>query len=471
MKRQMAASTLVVCLATVAWVTGQTKVTAPKNKYTPAQDVQLGREASAEVRKQLPLLNDGNVEDYVERLGARLAENIPAEFRHNEFRYTFDVVNLREINAFALPGGPMFAHRGMIEKAGSEGEIAGVLAHEISHVALRHGTAQASKAQKYQMGQMGSAILGAIIGGRTGAVVSQAGQFGFGTAFLRFSRDYERAADILGAQMMAQAGYDPRAMAAMFRTIEREGGRGGPEFMSNHPNPGNRSEYITREAESLRVSNPVGNTRDFQNVQARLGQMSPAPTTEEVSRRGNPGGSRGGDTRDEGGRSGPAPTGRVSAPSTRYQTYNEGDIFRVSVPSNWREIASESAVTFAPEGGYGAMNNQNVFTHGVQIGMARSENHGLDEATNELIASLAQANPRLARSGNSTRGTLGGRPALRTILANISDATGGREAIVLYSALRTDGSLFYLVGVSPEEEFRAYQSVFNKVAGSIQFTR
>ncbi|HXG70401.1 MAG TPA: M48 family metalloprotease, partial [Gemmatimonadaceae bacterium] len=150
MKRQMAASTLVICLATVAWVTGQTKVTAPKNKYNPAQDVQLGREAAAEVSKQLPLLNDGNVENYVERLGASLAENIPAEFRHNEFRYTFDVINLREINAFALPGGPMYAHRGMLEKAGSEGEIAGVLAHEISHVALRHGTAQASKAQKYQ---------------------------------------------------------------------------------------------------------------------------------------------------------------------------------------------------------------------------------------------------------------------------------------------------------------------------------
>lgn len=467
MKRQMAASTLVACLATVAWVTGQTRVTAPKNKYTPAQDVQLGREAAAEVSKQLPLLNDGNVENYVERLGASLAENIPAEFRHNEFRYTFDVVNLREINAFALPGGPMFFHRGMLEKAGSEAEIAGVVAHEISHVALRHGTAQASKAQKYQLGQMGSAILGAIIGGRTGAVVSQAGQFGFGTAFLRFSRDYERQADILGAQMMARAGYDPRAMASMFRTIERESGPGGPEFMSNHPNPGNRSEYITREAEALRVVNPVNNTRDFQNVQARLRQMSPAPSTEEVARRGNPGGG----SRRDGERSRPAPTGRVAAPSTRYQTYNEGDIFRISVPSNWVEIASESAVTFAPQGGYGAINNQNVFTHGVQVGMARSENHGLEEATNELIASLAQSNPRLARSGGSTRGTLGGRPALRTTLANISDATGGREGILLYTALRNDGSLFYLVGVSPEEEFRAYQPVFNKVAGSIQFTR
>jgi Peptidase family M48 len=463
MKRQICAATA-ACVVTVTMLSGQTKITAPPNKYTPAQDVELGREAAAEVQKQVPLLNDQTTENYIERLGARLVENIPAEFQHREFRFTFDAVNLREINAFALPGGPMFAYRGMIEKAGSEGEIAGVLAHEISHVALRHGTAQASKAQKYQMGQVGSAILGAIIGGRTGAVVSQAGQFGFGAAFLRYSREYEKQADILGAQIMARAGYDPRAMAAMFQTIEKEGGPSGPEWMSNHPNPGNRSEYITREAQALRVSNPVTVTRDFQNVQSRLGQMPPAPTTEEVSRRGNGGG---GSPRNTGN----IPSGRVEAPSTRFTTYNEGDVFRIGVPSNWRELPTESTVTFAPEGGYGAANNQNVFTHGVQVGIGRSENHGLEDATEELIQSLAQSNPRLSRENSSTRGNIGGRPALRTTLGNVNDATGGRERIVLYTALRQDGSLFYLVGVSPDQEFNSYQQVFNKVAGSVQFAR
>jgi Zn-dependent protease with chaperone function len=463
MKRQICASTAAAFVVAVTMVAGQTKITAPNNKYTPAQDVQLGREAAAEVQKQVPLLNDQTTETYIERLGARLVESIPAEFQHSEFRYTFDAVNLKEINAFALPGGPMFAYRGMIEKAGSEGEIAGVLAHEISHVALRHGTAQASKAQKYQIGQVGSAILGAIIGGRTGSVVSQVGQFGFGAAFLRFSREYEKQADILGAQIMARAGYDPRAMASMFQTIEKEGGPSGPEWMSNHPNPGNRSEYITREAQSLRVSNPVTTTRDFQNVQSRLAQMAPAPTTEEVSRRGNTGGG----TRSTGS----IPSGRIEAPSTRFTTYNEGDVFKIGVPSNWRELPTESTVTFAPEGGYGAANNQNVFTHGVQVGVGRSENHGLEEATEELIGSLAQSNPRLARENSSTRGTIGGRPALRTTLANVNDATGGRERIVLYTALRQDGSLFYLVGVSPDQEFNSYQSVFNKIAGTIQFAR
>lgn len=467
MKRQVSAAILTTVLVSASFVAAQTKVTAPKNKYSPADDVKLGREAAAEVEQQMPMLNDDRVDDYVERIGARLVGNIPAEFRHNGFRYTFDVVNLREINAFALPGGPMYAHRGMIEKAKTEGEMAGVLAHEISHVALRHGTAQATKATPYQLGQIGSAILGAIIGGRTGEAVAGAGQFGFGAAFLRYSRDYEKQADILGAQIMARAGYDPRAMASMFKTIEQEGGNRAPEFLSNHPNPGNRAEYITREAQALRVSNPVHDTQDFQSVQARLRQMSPAPTSEDVAR-GTAGRAP---RRDDRGGATARPAARVAAPSTRFTTYNEGDIFRIGVPSNWQELASENNVTFAPEGGYGTVSGQSVFTHGVQVGIARNETHNLQEATQELIAAFAQSNPQLAREGNSARATIGGRTGLRTQLWNVSEATGGRERIVLYTAQMKDGGLFYMVGVSPEQEFQTYQPVINKVAQSIRFLR
>jgi hypothetical protein len=463
--RRQASAVLAAFIVSATLVATQTKVTAPKNKYSPADDVKLGREAAAEVEKQMPMLDDNRVDGYVEDVGERLVQNIPAEFRHNEFRYTFDVVNLREINAFALPGGPMYAHRGMIEKAKTEGEMAGVLAHEISHVALRHGTAQASAAQPYQLGQIGSAIVGAIIGGKWGGVVSQGGQFAFGAAFLRYSREYEKQADLLGAQIMARSGYDPREMASMFRTIEKEGGGGAPEFLSNHPNPGNRAEYITREAQLLRVEAADRDTAEFRNVQARLGQMSPAPTSEEVARAGN---TRTG--RAPSGTTAP-PSARVAAPSTRYTTYNEGDVFRIGVPSNWQELASESTVTFAPQGGHGTINGQSVFTHGVQVGIARNERHNLQEATQELIASLAEANPQLARAGNPGRATLGGRTALRTLLANVSEATGGRERIVLYTTQMADGALFYLVGVAPEQEFGTYQPVINRVAGTIRFAR
>src|SRR6187431_2232973 len=168
-----------------ALVSAQTKVVAPKNSYTPAQDVELGRQAAAEVRQQLPILKDDGVESLLEGIGRRLVTAIPADMRHPEFHYTFEPVNVKEINAFALPGGPMFVNRGMIEAAKSEGEVAGVMAHELSHVILRHGTAQASKAQKYQIGQVAGAILGSIIGGGWGQVIAQGSQFGLGTAFLR----------------------------------------------------------------------------------------------------------------------------------------------------------------------------------------------------------------------------------------------------------------------------------------------
>src|SRR5262245_28046854 len=331
--RTRAAAVLV--LAASALVGAQTPITAPPNDYTPAQDVELGRKAAAEARQQLPIMRDDAVSSFINDIGGRLVDVIPAELRHPEFRYTFEPVNVREINAFALPGGPMFVNRGMIEAAHTEGEIAGVMAHELSHVALRHGTAQASKASKYELGQVAGAVLGAIIGGGWGQVISQGTQFGLGTAFLRFSREYEKQADLEGAQIMARAGYDPRDMANMFRTIEKEGGSGGPQWLSDHPNPGNRVEYITQEARALQVTNPIHSSPAFQQVQAHLKQLPRAPTTEEATRTA---GGRAGGPSGTSGRDARVPTGSVEAPASSYRTYDEGNLFRVSVPANWREL-------------------------------------------------------------------------------------------------------------------------------------
>lgn len=272
-------------------VLGQgTNIALPKNRYSPAEDVQLGRQAATQIERQLPLIAEGSeVDNYVERVGARLVAAIPRQFRHSQFRYQFDVVNARDINAFALPGGPLYVNRGMIEAAQSEGEVAGVLAHEISHVALRHGTAQATKAQslKFQLPALGGAILGAIVGGTAGGVISQGTQLGLGTYFLKYSRDYERQADLLGAQIMARAGYDPRDLASMFRTIEREGGGGGPEWLSSHPNPGDRYALINQEAARLRVnrSSAAQNTAAFNRVKMTLRRMPPAPSMQEIAGR------------------------------------------------------------------------------------------------------------------------------------------------------------------------------------------
>jgi len=229
---QIAIAVVLMPLASLA----QTQITYHPNKYKPADDVRLGRQAAAEAEQQFPQLNDSQVTAYVERVGQRLVAAIPSEFQHPEFHYYFKVLNASDINAFALPGGPMYVNRGMIQAARTEGEMAGVMAHEMSHVALRHGTAQATKAQKYAVGAGVAGILGTIFGGPG---LGQVAQASVAVPFLRFSREYETEADLLGARIMANAGYDPRDLANMFRTIEAQGGGGGG-FLSDHPSPKDR---------------------------------------------------------------------------------------------------------------------------------------------------------------------------------------------------------------------------------------
>src|SRR5438552_3653966 len=180
----------------------QTKIGYHGNRFKPEDDVKLGRQAATEAERQLPQLRDEEVASYVESVGQRLVAAIPPEFQHPEFRYYFRVVNARDINAFALPGGPMYVNRGMIEAAKTEGEMAGVMAHELSHVALRHGTAQATKAQKYSIFAGLAGIAGTIFGGPG---VGQLAEAPFAVYFLRYSREYETEADLLGARIMANA--------------------------------------------------------------------------------------------------------------------------------------------------------------------------------------------------------------------------------------------------------------------------
>jgi hypothetical protein len=335
------------------------------------------------------------------------------------------------------------------------------MAHELSHVVLRHGTAQATKATPYEIGQVAGAIFGAIVGGTLGRVISQGSQFGLGAAFLRFSREFEKQADLEGSHIMARAGYDPRDMANMFKTIQEQGGSGGPQWLSDHPDPGNRYEYILAEAQHLRVENPIRDTRAFESIQAHLKRLPKAPTTEEATRNANrPVGTSGGDSRP--------PTGRVEPPSSSFRTYDEGNLFRVSVPANWRELPSNDSVSFAPDGAYGSANGQSVFTHGMEIGIARNESHDLQSATEELIDSLARSNPRLEKTSRFERANIDGRPALRAVLSNVSEATGRPESIEIYTTQMANGALLYAIGVAPSDAFSSYRGVFERIVSSIR---
>src|ERR1051325_10315310 len=463
--RQLMAWFMVIAIfAMPVSVWSQTQIKYHSNKYKPADDVKAGRQAANEVEQQMPILNDPEATSYVSRVGQRLVNNIPSEFQHPEFQYYFKIVNARDINAFALPGGPMYVNRGMIEAARDEGEMAGVMAHELSHVALRHGTAQASKAQKYGLlaGILG--IGGQIIGGLPGAAAQIAGQ-GVGVYFLKFSREYETEADILGAQIMARAGYDPHDLANMFQTIERQSGGGGGGFMSDHPSPANRYARINQEAQYLRVINPVRDSREFEQVQARLRGMGRAPSMQEIARSGQryPTGETTGNYPNN------PPSGRVSYPSTRYQSYSEfGGALRVNVPNNWRELASNDGVWFAPEGGYGAYQNQAVYTHGVNFSVFQSQSSNLQQATNEFINNLRQGNANLQQQSGYQRTTISGRSALSMTLRNVNEATGRAELITVVTTRLRNGQLFYMIAVAPSTDYNSFQSAFSNILRSVQ---
>ena len=443
-----------------------TNIDAPDNKYSVNDDVRLGREAAAQVEQRMPVLPEGgDVDDYVERVGQRLVNGIPREFRHSQFDYEFDVVNARDINAFALPGGPLYINRGTIQAAGSEGELAGVIAHEIAHIALRHGTAQATEAQsaKFQLPAIGGAILGAIIGGTTGSIIAQGTQFGLSTYFLKYSRDYERQADILGAQIMANAGYDPRDLANMFQRIERQGGSGGPEWLSSHPNPGDRYDRINREARLLNVnaSRATQDTAQFNRIQAELRSRPQAPSMQEIAR----------STNSSSGRRYPADSRierRVEYPSTNYRTHTGGNLFSVRVPQNWREFSDRDSVTFAPPGAFGVYQGESVFTHGAIVGVVNAQSNNLREASQRYVEALLQGNPYLRQQRGFRRTRIDGNQALTTRLVGRSNVTGRTEVVTVYTTMLRNGNLFYLIGVTPQNQSRVYNRAFRTMLQSLE---
>jgi Zn-dependent protease with chaperone function len=469
MKPALSAAIAFVLSATLV---AQTAIKPPKNRYKPEDDVKLGREAAAEVRKQYPVIESGPINNYLSRLGRELVAQAPPELNRPEFEYSFTAVNLKEINAFALPGGPMFVNRGMVDAATSEGQVVGVMAHELSHVLLRHGTANATKAQNAQFGALAGAIAGAVIGGRVGTAVSQSSQFGLGTLLLRYSRDYEKQADILGAQLMARAGYDPNDLARMFETIGKQSkGSGAPEWLSDHPNPGNRSQYIAAEARMLQIAPNAHNGRDFQSVKTAFAGQPPAGSMAELAKRNAGNGSSGGGSTSAGG--GLATTGTpgqpVPPPSARQRTERGGSIFQVTVPDNWRTLSANNFIRYVPENAYGPMNGQTVLTHGVELGVAQAGSSDLASATDTFIGAIMRGEPSVQRGGQSRVVSLGGRQALETPLLNDSPL-GGDEKLAVYTTQLADGHLFYALTVVPGRDEAAYASTFNSVLRSIRLT-
>src|SRR5688572_23524377 len=234
-------------------------------------EIAIGKQANAQVQKQLPVLRDQQTIGYLRGIGQRLVRQAPGP----RYPYTFSAADYREINAFALPGGPIWIHRGVLHAATNESQLAGVLAHEIAHIAQRHAADQLTS---LTLTNWGLGLLGAVLGNSGGASAAQmAAGFLANGVFLKFSRDDEREADQVGLQIMRRAGWDPRGMVELFEVLRREGSRdpGSVEmFFSTHPPPQDRIRLL----QSVVGRTPAGrrDTAQFQTVKARLRRM-PAP--------------------------------------------------------------------------------------------------------------------------------------------------------------------------------------------------
>ena len=229
-------------------------------------EIAMGRQAQQQVKKTVPVLADADVTAYVARVGKALA----ARASGPRYPYSFSVANRRDLNAFALPGGPVWIHRGILHAATNESQVAGVLAHEIAHIAQRHAADQITK-QLVANGFLG--LLGAVLGNDPGgARTAQTGaRILAGGYMLKFSRDDEREADRVGLEIVRRAGWDPRGMADFMDVLRREQGRapGSVEvFLSTHPAPAERAVALRQ----LAAQHP-GGRRDsaaFLKVKARL---------------------------------------------------------------------------------------------------------------------------------------------------------------------------------------------------------
>ncbi len=442
---------LAMVLATPTMLEARVEPSHGFNMFSAQEEVQAGQQAAAQVSKQLPVLPDSDpVTLYVQRLGHQLAAHAPGE----KWPYTFHVVNQKEINAFALPGGPVFVNLGTIQAADNEAELAGVMAHEISHVVQRHGTRAASK---QMAAQFPLAILGGAMGQGALAQMMQMGTgFVVGSYFLKNSRKAESEADLLGTDIMYDTGFNPRAMSDFFTKLAEKGGNRGSQFFSDHPDPGNRAQAVAKEVATLpRKTSYRTDSADFRDIKERVGGMNPLSAQQIAEHQTSSANSSGDDVQPSGG----------------LRSFSHSN-FEVSYPDNWRVYGDKnSSVTIAPPNGV----SQSAVAYGVMINTYEPEdsNASLDQATHDLLTSLRQSNPDLRAIGHDENIRVNGVAGKSVDLVGTSpvqDQSGrqGQERDWLVAFMRRDGSLLYIVSIAPDKDFESLRPTFEQILKSIK---
>jgi Zn-dependent protease with chaperone function len=418
------------------------------NLFSKEQDVQIGKEAATQIEQEMPIIRNRTLEDYARKLASRLWLLPEAD----QYPYSIQIVHQPSINAFALPGGPMFIHTGLIDAADNEAQLAGVIAHEISHVALRHGTNQASKATPFQ-------LLGMLAGGLVGdSLWGQLTQIGIGiganSVLLKYSRDAERDADLLGTRMLAKAGYDPVQMATFFEKLEADGGSRGPEFFSSHPNPGNRKKAVEQEISYLPQIKVMPDNREFYRIKSVVQKLPPPP---------------------EEGNSKPDETVKFPEgdlrPSTSLRSFRN-NLYQLSYPDNWEvfENRETGSATFAPRAGIGQdEDGSTAIALGFLIDYFKPDSGRVDlnRDTDALIQQIVNSNQDM-RIQRSREARWNGQTVMVTRLEALSPFKGQIEIDTVITVARPQG-LFYLVMVTPRNLEDDLESTFQSILRSMQW--
>lgn len=415
------------------------------------KDIEIGQQAAQEVPKQMAVIDNATIQPVIDRM----IRNLTAQGRAGEYPYSIRLVYEDSINAFAFPGGAMFIHTGLIQRADNEEQVAGVLAHEVSHVALRHGMANMVRAQKAQTyAGIGGALAGIFLGG--GAAGSLA-QMGIGltaqSVMMKYSRGAETEADLLGTRLMNAAGYNPIEMARFFEKLEAEAGPGSKmgEFFASHPNPGNRVKSVEEEIQLLpRNQYNASRQDDFLRAKTAISSIKAPPKPKPAA-----GGGGGG--------------GQVSQTSGGMQRYT-GQAFAMEFPQGWQVFGTQGVpdnVTLAPRDAIKQTQNGTQVGLGTIVSLAQSAGE-LRRSTEAFLREIQQANPSM-QIGQSRQLSVGGQPGIMTQVSTQSPF-GGNETVYLVTVDRGQ-FLWTAAFITPDQQLRKAQPVFERMIRSVQFSR
>lgn len=442
---------------------------------TRDQQIQVGLQAVAEVYKQMPVLPDTNpVTQYVQQLGNKMVKVIPQQY---SWPYQFHVIQQKEINAFALPGGPIFVNVGTITQADNEAELAGVIAHEMSHVYMQHSAKQMKKNTIPSILSGLGQIAGAVFGGVGGAIASIGGQMAGGLLSMRYSRADEAQADEVGAIIMYKVNYNPKAMADFFEKLEKMGGA-GPQFMSDHPNPGNRVEAVQKEIQDWPQRNYQQDSPQFQRIRQQANKVK-SYSAQQIAD-----GAKSGSWARQNAQSGAkapaeaqaaanaaASLGTVSysqvRPSGNFTQFQDSGI-SIAYPDNWKAASGQNGVTIGPPAGI----SQGAVAYGALMGVAQDRNaSNIDQATQDLVQNLEQQN-QVKAAGQISRVSVNGSEGRSIYLRGQSpiqkDGQPLPERDWLVTTSSPQGGLLYMIFVAPESDFDQLRPTYEKMLNSLQ---